>query len=729
MMKYAAEKRVFITGLGQCSSLGVGVREFWTALVAARSGLSRLDLLGVARKGMGGLLSIPESPHTGGKFTSAIRFAIKEAIEDAGLAITGRQQGIVVIAGSNFGDCHTFLKHGDFFYSLRNAIAEFDLSSEFWGVSTACASGIGVLGLARDLIGYEGVEKAIVCTYDFITPYNYSGLDSLRALSQDTIRPFDRTRSGTVIGEGVAAPVLESEFSAKERGAPIYGEITGYGISNDAYHFTAPEPSGIGMRTAMSQALREAGIAPSGIGHLSAHGTGTLYNDSIETRSVHKVFGENARGVPITSIKTAIGHTMGAAGAFACIAALLSLRDGIVPPILNYQERDSECDLDYVFNKSRYVSVDTAMCNAYGLWGCNASLIITRTDKKERHSRERLGISNSPVRMTVAGLGPVSSIGTGIDAFSYGLRHAQNPNREFRDVDGFDINDYVTLKTQCLDRASGMALAGSALAIKDAGWDRDPGDPTKTGLVLGTAYGNMATLQTYLESGNISPLRFVHTFVNAPAGLTSQVLGLRGVHSVLCSGPLAGLQAIRYASYLLLTEKVDRVICGGVDSLAFYRNSTISGYPEFSHPLGEGAGMLALQRGNETGEGYTIELAGIGINSSNTIEPYLFRSALHRALESANISGIELDATVLATDRIDRYGDMERSVLMDCGVPEERWVELSTVTGLCGAANGGLSAVLACLFLRDRSNYTAVAVNGFYKNQFIVMVFRRINHG
>lgn len=366
--------------MGQCSSLGVGVQAFWTALISSKSGLRQLDIDNRVGKGLGGRLSIPDSLSLEDRLGWALRRTIHEANEDAHLTTREERQNIDVVAASNFGDHYGVLEHGDFFHPLRKIIAEFCLGGEFWGISTACASGGGALGLAADLIKHEGREKVLVCAFDVITSYNYHGLASLRAISLDTIRPFDKNRAGTLLGEAVAALVLESESSVSSRGVKVYGEFLGYGISNDAYHYTAPEPSGIGMRTAMSQALQESNVPASGIDHLNAHGTGTHHNDLIETKAVRDAFGDAAESLPITSIKAAIGHTMGAAGALEGIATVLSLRDKTVPPTLNFNERDPECNLDYVFNTPRHVSMHSAMSNSYGLWGCNVSVIFGRVD-------------------------------------------------------------------------------------------------------------------------------------------------------------------------------------------------------------------------------------------------------------------------------------------------------------------------------------------------------------
>ena len=718
-------KKVLVTGIGQCSSLGNGVQSFWSALLSAKSGLRTFHLEHGLRK----VLAIGAPLHavdvtTEDKMRWFLRSSLCEALHDAGFNGMSAIRGSAVVAGSNFGDHYQFLKHGDFFRSFRDIIEDQGFVGEFWGVSTACASGIGALGLASDLIKFGESDIVVICAYDFISPYNYLGLASLRALSSDTIRPFDRNRSGTVLGEGVAAFVLESETSAAARNVHSYGEILGYGISNDAHHFTAPEPSGMGMRIAMNQALCEAGLKTEKIDHVNAHGTGTRYNDHVETLSIHQIFGPKAVSVPITTVKTAIGHTMGAAGAFGCMATLLSLRDGMVPPILNFTESDPECDLDYVFHVSRAVPMRTAMCNSYGLWGCNASMVLGKSDKPRRQPVRKKVLKKNTVGVSIMGLGPVSSMGIGIDKFAAFWGEKIKSTGTSLPVEGFNIRNFVQLKTQCLDRVSGMALAASALALNDAGWAARTPDP-RMGFVMGTAYGNMATLQQHHDDPNTSPLRFVHTFINASAGLTSQVLGLRGAHCILCSGPVAGLQAIRYAIHLLLSNKADRVICGGADSLLFWQNqlkSTAFG----QYCLSEGAGMLALQRSNKLMGRRRIEITSIGIGSGNDADSLLFHHALHRALEGAKIDASSIGAVILASPLSKESADSERSALLRCNISSEKWIDLSARLGITGAAHGGLAMIAASHLLKEGKK-SCVLVNGFSEKQCMSFVIRRVD--
>ena len=715
--------RVFVTGMGQCSSLGTGVEEFWRSLINQESGIRTLRMKGI--RGLGATLTTICQGDDRDRLKTAIHNAICEAIEDAKFT---QLRDLTVTSGSNFGDHYRFLETGDFFHSLRVVIRELGIYGGLWGVSTACASGVNALGLAYDLIRYGEKDRVLVCSYDLITPYNYIGLNSLRAITRDTIRPFDRNRSGTLLGEAVAVLILESASCALSRNVRIYVEVLGYGISNDAYHSTAPEPTGRGIQTAMRQALQDAGLSASSIDHLNAHGTGTIHNDRIETLSVHKIFGRKAKNLPVTSIKPAVGHTMGAAGTIESIATILSIRDGIIPPILNFQEYDPDCDLNYIFNKPIHISMNRAMCNSYGLWGCNASIILGRADRLDTQCRNTEK-GNTESRIIITGLGPVSSLGIGTREFikllQNGGREAKRRQKErFIDIKGFNVHDHLKLKTQCLDRATGMALVAAALAIDDAGWNGDDYDPERLGIIIGTAYGNMSVLERYRRLKRASPLQFLHSFINTTGGLTSKVLQLQGVHSVLCSGPLAGLQSVWYATKLLISNKADRIVAGGTDSLSSIYSSCYRSAPWLKEFASESAGMIAIERKGDHGKPFYAEILGIGICSAGETSPSLFEQALQAAIDGSGINESSLDMIIPATAQDSRYGDIERTALIHMGIEEKQWFGLADVTGDVGAAYGGLSIILASLILNKRSDIRYIAINGLHDHQCISIILK-----
>ncbi|HEX8026694.1 MAG TPA: beta-ketoacyl-ACP synthase II [Candidatus Limnocylindrales bacterium] len=252
----------------------------------------------------------------------------------------------------------------------------------------ACASGVIAYQDALRLISSGEADVVIAGGSEApLLPMAFAALSNMTALSkrnddpQGASRPFDRTRDGFVFGEGCGILVVESLAHARERGAPILAELVGAALTADAFHISAPEPSGHGAAMAMTKAMRQAGLAPDEIGHIVAHGTSTPLNDATETKAIKAAFGEQAYRIPISSPKSMIGHTLGAAGALSAIAAVGAIRDGWVAPTINYHEPDPDCDLDYVPNVKRRVAVDTAMINGFGFGGQNAVAIFRKLEE------------------------------------------------------------------------------------------------------------------------------------------------------------------------------------------------------------------------------------------------------------------------------------------------------------------------------------------------------------
>jgi 3-oxoacyl-[acyl-carrier-protein] synthase II len=243
-------------------------------------------------------------------------------------------------------------------------------------IANACASGTNAVGHAFSLIR-AGKQRRVLCGgYDALSELVFVGFDALQASTPEKIRPFDRDRTGLVLGEGAAVMALEELGSAQERGAPILGEITGYGLSTDNHHLTQPHPSGIGPLRAMERALASAGRAPGEMDYINAHGTATTFNDATEGAAIAQLFGPG--GVPVSSTKSMMGHTLGAAGAIEAVVCLLALRHQFLPANLHYSQADPAWDLDIVANHTRPARVDRILSNSFGFGGTNASLVMEK---------------------------------------------------------------------------------------------------------------------------------------------------------------------------------------------------------------------------------------------------------------------------------------------------------------------------------------------------------------
>jgi 3-oxoacyl-(acyl-carrier-protein) synthase len=242
--------------------------------------------------------------------------------------------------------------------------------------STACSASATALGFAFDMLREDLADVVLAGGYEPLCEVSFAGFACMKAFAQDVVRPFDRNRSGLLLGEGAAVFVLEHAERARARGATVQGALLGYGATCDAYHTTMPEPSGEGAGRAMAEALRDAALEPADVDHINAHGTATRLNDPAESRAIHAALGPRATTVPVTSVKSSLGHTLGAAGALEVAASLLAANEGFIPPTLNYESPDPECPLEVVAQAPRPARVARFLSNSFGFGGSNVSLAV-----------------------------------------------------------------------------------------------------------------------------------------------------------------------------------------------------------------------------------------------------------------------------------------------------------------------------------------------------------------
>ncbi|MDD5409739.1 MAG: beta-ketoacyl-ACP synthase II [Candidatus Omnitrophica bacterium] len=410
------KKRVVITGLGAITPVGNDVETFWQSLKDGKSGVgpttsfdasafdSRISAevkdFEPTRYG----ISLKDIKRTA-KFVQFAIAAAKQAMESSGLDSKkedATRMGVVI--GSGIGSLHTIEEEHKVFLSkgpsrLSPFLIPMLIVNEASGmvaiihglkgpnscVATACASGSHAIGEAYRMILYGDADVMLTGgTESCIVPTSVGGFCALRALStrnddpKRASRPFDRDRDGFIMAEGCGLVVLETLEHAQKRNANIIAEIVGFGMSCDAYHITAPDPDGAGAAQAMSMALKDARMKPEEITYINAHGTSTKLNDKIETLSMKKAFGAYSKKVMISSTKSVTGHLLGAAGGVEFLTCCLAIRDGVIPPTINYEHPDPDCDLDYVPNIARKTNVEVCMSNSLGFGGHNASLIVKK---------------------------------------------------------------------------------------------------------------------------------------------------------------------------------------------------------------------------------------------------------------------------------------------------------------------------------------------------------------
>lgn len=411
-------RRVVVTGIGALTPIGKSAPDFWNGLLSGKSGarpIDRFDAEKYATKFAAQIENYDPLEYFDRKEARRLDMvaqyaliASDEAIKDSGLDMeTINKDRVAVIVGTGIGGMETFYEqsvslheHGPrgvtpFFIpmlipdivsghiSIRNGFR----GPNFCAVS-ACATGSHNIGIAYDMIKYGTSDYAVTGGSESpVTRVGVAGFNAMKAMStrnddpEAASRPFDKDRDGFVLGEGSGIFILEEYEAAKKRGARIYGEIVGYGYSADAYHITAPDPDGNGVILAMEGALNAAGIKPEDVDHINMHGTSTPLGDVAETNSIKKVFGDHAYKMHLNSTKSMTGHTLGAAGAIESVAALLAIYHGTIPPTINIDNQDPECDLNYTANKPVVKDVKYAMNNAFGFGGHNSTLVFKKLEE------------------------------------------------------------------------------------------------------------------------------------------------------------------------------------------------------------------------------------------------------------------------------------------------------------------------------------------------------------
>ncbi len=409
------KRRVVVTGLGLLSPVGNDVASTWRALLDGANGVGPITQFdttnfpvkfGCELKGFDPLqyMDRKEAKRTD-VFTQMALAASVQAMVDAGFAEGGYDpENTGVIIGSGIGGLKVFEAQHDvyrergpgkispffipmFIPDMAAGIVSirYNAKGPNYATVSACATSAHAIGDAYRIIQYGDADVMITGgTEAAITPMSMGGFANMQALSlnnddwQHASRPFDRERDGFVMGEGAGIVILEELEHARRRGARIYAEVAGYGATGDAFHITQPAPEGEGAQRSMRRALKDAGIGPADVQYINAHGTSTPYNDLNETKAIKAVFGEHAHALHVSSTKSATGHTLGAAGGIEFAFCALAVRDGMIPPTINYRTPDPECDLNYVPNVAVRRDVDVAISNSFGFGGHNCTLAVRR---------------------------------------------------------------------------------------------------------------------------------------------------------------------------------------------------------------------------------------------------------------------------------------------------------------------------------------------------------------
>ena len=401
-------KRVAVTGIGVITPIGTGRETFWRALLEGCSGIAPVASFDTAAYPVhiGGEVRdfAPEPylrrlrPDCVGRASQMAVGAARLALEDAGLDLDGYNRGRVGVSmGTTSGEPLFVERYNDLRKEggleavpgeilprypcqvIPSHIAiELDLHGPCLMIPTACAAGNYAIGYGFDLIRSGRADLMLAGGADAFSRITYMGFARLGAIAPERCQPFDKNRKGMVPGEGAAVLVLEPMEAAQARGATVYAEVLGYGVSCDSHHMTAAHPQGDGAIRAMAAALKESGLGVGDVDYVSAHGTGTPTNDRVESIALQALFGERAPRIPMSSIKSMLGHTMGAASAIEAAACAMALASGWIPPTINFEEPDPECEVDCVPNQARKTDPRVVLNNAYAFGGNNASLCLSK---------------------------------------------------------------------------------------------------------------------------------------------------------------------------------------------------------------------------------------------------------------------------------------------------------------------------------------------------------------
>ncbi|MEK6790220.1 MAG: beta-ketoacyl-[acyl-carrier-protein] synthase family protein [Deltaproteobacteria bacterium] len=403
-------RRVVVTGMGIITGLGGGKAANLSGIAEGRSAVGRLTSFdasgyrattGAEIKGFEfdkALLKAGARPSRYDRATKLLLTVAHEAMGEAGFAdklpintpvVLGTTLG-GMLSGSAFhkeivlnreGAISSLFDYIAFSQGVHVAEDNGALGSVF-SISNACASGTNAIGFALNEIRSGASDVALAGGYDTMCEFTFAGFNSLQAITTTLCRPFDLRRDGLVLGEGAAVLILEELDSAKRRGALILAEITGYGESSDAYHITRPDPTAAGASLAIERALKDAGCAPADIDYINAHGTATSFNDAMEAKAIREVFKDHSKTVPVSSIKSAVGHILGGAGAVEAVISIVAMNESILPSNINYSTPDPECPLNIVDRPGQRHSIRRVLSNSFGFGGANAALVIQKVQNE-----------------------------------------------------------------------------------------------------------------------------------------------------------------------------------------------------------------------------------------------------------------------------------------------------------------------------------------------------------
>jgi 3-oxoacyl-[acyl-carrier-protein] synthase II len=746
--------RVVVTGVGVISANGQDRETFWENVVAGKQSIDRIELfdtLWTDCKIAGEIKNFDASKHLGASADGLNRSA-QFALIAARAALQQSELDLAVLdpyrVGLVVGTCQGTLPELrvdqvhypplDFMHSSCDAVAhQLVLKGPRAVISNACAAGANAVGLARDKIWSGDADVMLAGGTDALTFFSLAGFSSLQSLDVQPCSPYGRS-SGLTLGEGAAVLVLEPLERAHARGATILAELRGYGLSADAYHPTAPDPSGRGAALAMGRALDQAGISSGEVSYVNGHGTGTQANDLMERKAFRTVFGARAKAVPVSSTKSMVGHGLGAAGAIEAVTCVLACERDMLPPTANQPAVRDNDDFDFVPGQGRSADVDVVMSNSYAFGGSNASLVFAKPVDEVSVPT----VADVP-GVSIIGLGAAGSLGVGIEDW---WRRLSDRTSAIHPIERFNRTPYRCQQAaegavlpkrgfaasgawRKMDRFERMCVASARLAWADAGLDLPARELERVAVIFATSNGSFETMVTFERAARISqaeanPALFPHTALNAAGGHICTTLGLRGPTSTITAGGVSGLSALIYAADLIRQGEVDRALAVGADQFCEQLLQMLDPWPGLltSGPvrpfddqvdgtaLGEASVTVVLERqdltesrggrsyGEVLGHGMTGDASTLGGFNPSGEE---WTQAMKLAIERSDLRPTDIGFAAAAASGLVDFDAAEAKALANTFPAGVRVGTSKEITGECLAASG-LINLLTCLLALNR---------------------------
>ena len=730
-------KRCVVTGLGLVCAVGDNVDQCWKNVLDGVSGIKKVTTVNTDNcyANVGAESALTDSELSDEKLDRSSLLCIKaakEAINDAGLNLGNEDKNrIGVISGSCVGGVLSVEKYyndekngnedkSDIFKMPAAAIANnvachFGLGGETANIVNACAAGTISIGYACDLIRKGDADVFLAGGSDAFTTLAFGGFHALHALDEKPCSPFNRS-SGISLGEGAGILVVESYEHAVARGAKIYCEILGSGVSSDAHHITAPRPDGQGQMSAIRRAMENSGVKPSEIDYINAHGTGTAKNDEAEFLSIHTLFDETNDKLSVSSTKSMTGHCLGAAGSIEAVFTVKSVCENVAPPTIGYTEEnlasldEKAGKIDFVPNEKREKPIEFAMSNSFAFGGNNASIIFSKNPHEIPDKREEK-------RIFVTGIGKVVSTVTDSESVT-----APIGAEDYNEL-GIKMAFY-----RKLDRFSQIQLVSGMRALRNAGITVDETNENDIGIIIGTSDGPATEIigfqKNLLEGGTAagSAFSFPNTVVNAAGGYLSIFAGIKGYNVTVANSFQAGLQSVCYACDVLKNSEEKIMLAAGTDENTATTESLYKklGLVKNAKPhdnqngfiLGEGSVTAVLEteesvkaRGAEALAeviGYATAHTAVSYETVRGTEDAMKRAVLS-ACKNAGVDVSAIKAVCGFANGLDSFDSLEKSVLSEL-MPTASVISTKKLTGEARAASAAMNIAYAAEILSGKAD-------------------------